>query len=138
MVRGVTVEKLKILVMDDEDIVRNVAGKMLEFLGYQAILARDGEAAVRAFQSEKDAGGSVSAVLLDWHVAAGMGGLEAFRRLRLIDPQVKVILSSGYPERDQEASRIGSGFAAVIAKPYALKNLRDTFDRLGVSSAPEK
>ena len=120
----------KILVMDDEDLIRNVAGKMLEFLGYQAILARNGEEAVRAYQAELDAGSAFHAVLLDWNMAGSMDGPEALRRLRALDPGVRAILSSGYAEAEQRASMQAEGFAGVIAKPYVIKTLQDVLEAL--------
>jgi two-component system, cell cycle sensor histidine kinase and response regulator CckA len=125
----------KILIMDDEEMIRNVAGKMLEFLGYAVATASEGEEALRLYRDEIAAGGSFLAVLLDWHVEKGMDGLETLRRLRQLDPAIKAILSSGYPDQDQQASRLAAGFAAVINKPYELKTLQAVFNRLAGEAA---
>jgi two-component system, cell cycle sensor histidine kinase and response regulator CckA len=120
--------KGKILVMDDEDLVRTVAGKMLEFLGYEAILARNGEEALEIFQAAKTAGQPFDAAILDWLVPDGMDGFKTMEQLRRIDPDAKGILSSGFSEQDQDASKTSAGFTAVIGKPYELKTLRETIE----------
>ncbi|MDB5047485.1 MAG: response regulator with CheY-like receiver, AAA-type ATPase, and DNA-binding domain [Fibrobacteres bacterium] len=114
--------------MDDEDLVRTVAGKMLEFLGYEAILARNGEDAVQLYQTHKDSGRPFDAAILDWLVPDGMDGFKTMEQLRRIDPEAKGILSSGYSEQDQDASKSAAGFTAVIGKPYELKTLRETIE----------
>lgn len=126
--------KGKILVMDDEDLVRTVAGKMLEFLGYEAVLARNGEEAVEIFRSHRDAGHPFDAAILDWQVPDGMNGFKTMEQLRNIDPEAKGILSSGYSDQDQDATSVAAGFVAVIGKPYEMKTLRATIEQvLGLS-----
>ena len=127
--------KSKILIMDDEDLVRAVVGKMLEFLGYQGVMSRSGEEAVALYQSHQAAGHPFDAVILDWMVPAGMDGFKTMERLLALDPNAKGILSSGYPEQDSDA-RTAAGFADVIGKPYEIKTLRETLERvLGTSLA---
>ena len=103
---------------------------MLEHLGYQAIVAGNGETALRAYQAEIAAGGTIFAVLLDWRLGAGMDGMETLRRLRTLNPRIKAILSSGYPAKDQVDSGASAGFSGVIAKPYEMKTLAEAFARL--------
>jgi CheY-like chemotaxis protein len=122
--------KGKILVMDDEDLVRTVAGKMLEFLGYEAVLARNGEEALELFQAHKRDGHPFDAAILDWLVPDGMDGFKTMEQLRLVDPEAKGILSSGFSEQDQDASKTSAGFVAVIGKPYELKTLRETIEQV--------
>jgi two-component system cell cycle sensor histidine kinase/response regulator CckA len=121
--------KGKILIMDDEDLVRAVVGKMLEFLGYQGVMSRSGEEAVALYQTHQEAGQPFDAVILDWMVPAGMDGFKTMERLLALDPNAKGILSSGYPEQDSEA-RIAAGFSDVIGKPYEIKTLRETLERV--------
>lgn len=123
--------------MDDEDLVRTVAGKMLEFLGYEAILARNGEEAVALYGSHRDSGSPFDAAILDWMVPDGMDGFKTMEELRRIDPDAKGILSSGFSEQDQDATKSAAGFTAVIGKPYELKTLRETIENvLSGSGAP--
>jgi two-component system cell cycle sensor histidine kinase/response regulator CckA len=119
----------KILIMDDEDLVRAVAGKMLEFLGYEAVTARSGEEAISLYQSHRTSGKPFDAVILDWMVPAGLDGFKTMERLRAMDAEAKGILSSGYPEQNAE-TRITAGFTDVIGKPYEIKTLRETLERV--------
>jgi two-component system cell cycle sensor histidine kinase/response regulator CckA len=115
--------KGKILVMDDEELVRTVAGKMLEFLGYQAVLARNGEEAINLYQVHRDNGQPFDAVILDWLVPDGMDGVQTMESLLRIDPTAKGILSSGFGEQDRDGHKISAGFSGNISKPYELKTL---------------
>lgn len=127
--------KRKILIMDDEDMVRGVAGKMLEFLGYEAVPARDGEEAIALYASHGASGRPIDAVILDWLMPDGMDGFKVMERLRSLDPNAKGLLSSGYPDQDAEA-RAAAGFAGVIGKPYEIKTLKRTLDGiLGIAPA---
>jgi PAS domain S-box-containing protein len=115
--------KGKILVMDDEAIVREVLGKMLLALGYEVKFAEDGAGAIEFFSQSEESGDPFAAVILDLTVPGGMGGKEAMARLRKIDPQVKAIVSSGYSDDPIMADCQKYGFAAVIAKPYRISGL---------------
>ncbi|MEO7425764.1 MAG: response regulator [Fibrobacteria bacterium] len=119
-----------VLVMDDEELIRKVAGKMLEFLGYQVILARDGEEAIELCRARHPAQAPILAAILDWHIPCGMDGLETWRRLHALDPALHGILSSGESAADQEGSRARAGLTAVMSKPYELNTLRETLERL--------
>lgn len=121
--------KGKILIMDDEELVRSVAGKMLEFLGYQVQSARNGEEALTLYQSHKSAGQPFDAVILDWLVPDGMDGFKTMERLRAMDPEAKGILSSGYPDQDV-GMRTAAGFSGIIGKPYELKTLKETMEKV--------
>lgn len=121
--------KGRILIVDDEDLVRAVAGKMLEFLGYEAVMARSGEEAISLYESNRASGQRFDAVILDWMVPGGMDGFKTMERLRALDPEAKGILSSGYPEQDAEP-RIAAGFTDMIGKPYEIKTLRETLERV--------
>jgi CheY-like chemotaxis protein len=123
------VAKGKILIMDDEDLVRSVAAKMLEFLGYQVQSARNGEEALTLYHSHKSAGQPFDAVILDWMVPEGMDGFKTMERLRAMDPDAKGILSSGYPDQDAE-TRTAAGFSGIIGKPYELKTLKETMEKV--------
>jgi CheY-like chemotaxis protein len=126
--------KGKILVMDDEDLVRNVAGKMLEFLGYMVVLSREGQEAVRLYESHRSSGSPFDAVILDLAVPDGMGGRETLAELLRIDPNVKAIISSGYGDA-APAGTASEGQVAAIGKPYELKKLGEVLDRV-LSGSP--
>ena len=113
----------RILVMDDEEMVRDVTVSMLDTIGYQACGARDGSEAIEAYIEAMKEGNPFDAVILDLIVPGSMGGKEAVRKLLDIDPEAKVIVSSGY-SHDPILSRYKDyGFSGVIAKPYQIGEL---------------
>jgi signal transduction histidine kinase/ActR/RegA family two-component response regulator len=119
----------RLLVMDDEDTVRHLAVRLLKPLGYEVIEARDGEEAVARYAEAQTTGRPFDAVLMDLTIPGGMGGLEALRRLRQLDPRVVAVVSSGYSNDPVMASFAEHGFKDVLAKPYVADELRDTLRR---------
>jgi two-component system, cell cycle sensor histidine kinase and response regulator CckA len=113
----------KILVMDDEDMVREVLGRMLVSLGYEAEFATDGGEAIELFVQAQGPEQPFAAVILDLTVPGGMGGKETMARLLEIDPQVKAIVSSGYSDDPIMADFQKYGFNGVIVKPYRISEL---------------
>ena len=86
----------RILVMDDERLVRQLLARMLARLGCEAVGAQDGAEASRLYQEARAAGRPFAAVIMDLTVPGGMGGKEAIGLLRARDPGVRAIVSSGY------------------------------------------
>ncbi len=127
------VGKNKILVMDDEDTVRKVAGRMLKRIGCKNIeFAIDGAEAIRLYSEAMKEDKPFDAVILDLTIPGGMGGKEAIKELLKIDPEVKVIVSSGYSSELAIAEYKQYGFSGVVAKPYILDQLRQALhDVLG-------
>ncbi len=122
--------KGKILLMDDEEILRKVAGALLTRLGYQVSMAKDGAEALQLYREAMAANAPFAAVILDLTVPAAMGGEECLRRLKEIDPGVKAIVSSGYFNDPIMAEFKQYGFQGVIAKPYQLQELSETLARV--------
>lgn len=115
----------KILVMDDEELIRNVSTAMLRQLGYEAHPANDGEEAItRYLQAQKD-GQPFDLVIMDLTVPGGMGGKEAMAHLRQIDPKVRAVVSSGYANDPIMANFREYGFCGVAPKPFSLQELSD-------------
>ncbi len=114
----------KVLVMDDEEIVRDAAGSMLRELGYDAAFARDGSEAIDLFRKTVEAGGRFDAIIMDLTIPGGMGGKEAVTRLLALDPALKVIASSGYSNDPIMADYKKYGFSAIVPKPYEIEDLR--------------
>jgi CheY-like chemotaxis protein len=110
-----------VLLVDDEDTIREVGGELLEAMGYTVLLAEDGIKALETYQENQ---GDIDVVLLDM-VMPNMGGGEAYDRLREIDPDVKVLLSSGF-SIDGEATKIlARGCDGFIQKPFTMKDLSE-------------
>ncbi|GAB4486120.1 MAG: hypothetical protein OHK006_13470 [Thermodesulfovibrionales bacterium] len=116
--------KGRVLVMDDEEMVRNVAGEMIRALGHEAETAADGREALELFVQARDKGTPFDIVVLDLTVKGGMGGEETMRRLREIDPGVVAVVSSGYADSPVMANYRDYGFSAVLDKPYQVANLK--------------
>ncbi len=113
----------RILVMDDEELVREVAGEMLISLGYEVSFAKDGSEAISMYQGAGQNGGDYDLVILDLTVPGGIGGKETVVKLIEIDPEVRAIASSGYSHNPVMSDFKMHGFLGVIAKPYKLKEL---------------
>jgi CheY-like chemotaxis protein len=120
-----TTRSARILVMDDEQIVRNVARELLAVLGHDVALADRGESAVEAYRAAQAAGRPFDAVILDLTIRGGMGGVEALARLRAIDPTVKAVASSGYSDESAASRFREQGFMAFLQKPYNLRRLQE-------------
>jgi PAS domain S-box-containing protein len=110
----------RVLVMDDEPMVRDLAAEILTSNGYTVECARDGCEAVEIFRRATLAGAPFDAVIMDLTVAGGMGGREALPHLREIDPHVRAIVSSGYSNDPIMANYHEHGFRAVLVKPYTV------------------
>jgi len=116
--------KGKILLMDDEEIVREVVGEMLKEMGYTVKFAKEGSEAVELYHKAKGAGAPFEAVILDVTVKAGMGGKETLKCLLEIDPDVKAFVSSGYSNEPIMLEYQKYGFIGAIAKPFSIETLK--------------
>jgi PAS domain S-box-containing protein len=113
----------KILVMDDDEMVLEVIGTMLERLGYHVNFACNGEQALEKYIQAQESGDPYDAVIMDLIIPIGMGGREAMELLHAIDPQARVIISSGYSNNSVMTDYASYGFCDVIVKPYRLSDL---------------
>ena len=120
----------KILAMDDEEMIRNIIKLMLHQMGYEVELAKDGMEAIGLYQQALEAGEPFDAVILDLTVPGSMGGKEAIARLHEIDANVKAIVTSGYSVDPVMSSYEKYGFCAVVEKPYNLKKLGATLNKV--------
>ncbi len=115
----------KVLLVDDEEMVRDIGCEMLKELGFTTITANDGEEAVEIFQSIPD----IRYVVLDLTMPT-MDGEQCFRHLKLLKPEVTVIMSSGYNEQEVSQKFMGKGIAGFVQKPYTVGMLKDAFRSL--------
>ncbi len=128
----------KVLFMDDDDDIRDLAGAILGLLGYEPTMTCEGTETVAAYQHAHAEGEPFTAVILDLTIPGGMGGKETMRRLREIDPNVRAIVSSGYSNDAVIADYRSHGFMAMVAKPYRMEDLARVLNEAitGVAVAP--
>ncbi|WP_020675656.1 PAS domain S-box protein [Geopsychrobacter electrodiphilus] len=110
----------KVLLVDDEETVRGIGSDMLQELGFAVVTATDGRDALVKFKENPD----TICVVLDLTMPH-MDGEQCFRELKKLNPQIKVIMSSGYNEQEVTQKFIGKGLAGFIQKPYKLSTLRE-------------
>lgn len=128
-VRGQT-RKGKILIMDDEAMVRDVARAMITTLRHEVACAEHGEEAVMMYLQARQQGAPFDIVILDLTIRGGMGGEETIKKLLQIDPEVKAVVSSGYADDSVIADYQSYGFCATLNKPYTMKALSNTLEAL--------
>ncbi len=112
-----------VLLMDDEELVRTVAGEMLKALGYEVRFAVDGDEAIDRYRNAQESGKRFDAVILDLTIPGGMGGKETLRRILELDDKVRAIVSSGYSEDPVMSEYSEHGFAGVLSKPYNVRQM---------------
>ena len=120
----------RILVMDDEEIVRDVVKGMLEHLGHHTICAADGEQAVEKYKRAKNSDAPIDLIIMDLTIPRGMGGKEAVKEILAINPEAKVLVSSGYSTDPIMANYREYGFSGAMAKPYQLEDLMKIIDQI--------
>lgn len=118
----------KVLVMDDEKLVRHVLSGMLQVLGYEAVCVKDGVEAVAAYTESMGQEAPFDIVIMDLTIPGGQGGLETIKRLREIDPEVKAVVSSGYSNNPVMADYKKYGFQGVVTKPYNIAKLGEVIN----------
>ena len=109
-----------ILMVDDEEAIRRMVSDFLEQLGYQVICAANGEEALKKYNRNRD---QVDLVILDLGMP-GMGGNKCLKKLLALNPDLKVLIASGYSANGKVADTINEGAAEYLAKPFRLGNLQ--------------
>ena len=122
--------KGRILVMDDEEEIQEVLGKMLEHLGFEVDFSSDGEKALSAYASAFQQGFPYVAAILDLTIPGGMGGKETLRQIKTLHPDAAVIVSSGYSNDPVMARFQQFGFSGVIGKPYNILDLSKVLSQI--------
>jgi CheY-like chemotaxis protein/anti-sigma regulatory factor (Ser/Thr protein kinase) len=112
-----------ILVMDDDEMVRELADITLKRFGYEVVCCDNGAAAVSLYRTTREEGVPFSLVIMDLTIPGGMGGIEAARQILAFDPEAKLIVSSGYSDDPVMASFADYGFCAALEKPYNVEEI---------------
>jgi signal transduction histidine kinase/CheY-like chemotaxis protein len=120
----------RVLVMDDEEGVREVLGQTLEEMGHSAEMAEDGLKAIGIYEKAQSLGRPFDVVLLDLTIREGMGGQEAIQALLEIDPDVKAIAMSGYIDSPVILEPGRHGFKAALEKPFDAGKLQEILSRV--------
>ena len=122
--------KCKVLIMDDDELVRRTLGRVLEQLGCQVVQANGGEEALALYDLHCDNNEPFEITILDLTIPGGMGGIETMQALRKRNPSAKIIVSSGYAVGDAFIDHEAAGFDGSIIKPYRITTVRDTLVKL--------
>jgi PAS domain S-box-containing protein len=120
----------RIMVMDDDGMIRDIAKRVLEHLGYTSVLAADGQEALRLYQEHREAGTPIDLIIMDLTIPGGMGGKETIKELLAIDPHAKVIVASGYSNDPVMANYRDYGFAAMLSKPFDVQELTTEIEKV--------
>ena len=119
----------KVLWMDDEGAIREIGKDLLQYLGYEADVACDGQEAIDMYKAAL-ATEPYYAVIFDLTVPGGMGGAEAFQKIRGLDPDVRGVVCSGYSNDPVMANYVDHGFTAVLPKPFKLDMLKKVLEEI--------
>ncbi|HEY2139421.1 MAG TPA: response regulator [Chthoniobacterales bacterium] len=119
----------RILVMDDEEAIRELTSQLLGTLGYEVTAVPDGLEAVRLYERSLRKGEHFQAVILDATVRGGMGGVATIERLRSMDPQVNAIICSGYSDEAALSEFLAYGFRGALPKPFTRSELADALQQ---------
>jgi PAS domain S-box-containing protein len=126
----------RILIMDDDTIVRTVVETLLRKTGYTPVSVANGTEAIDAYVKAREQGQPFSAAIMDLTIPGGMGGKETVKRIREIDPGAKVIAFSGYSNDPIYQNYRGFGFDGVLSKPFSIEDFMRTLQ--GVLKPPAK
>ena len=120
----------RVLVVDDEGIVRRSVGEVLKRLGYEVGAAKDGREGIELYEKSMEEGRPFDVVIMDLTIPGELGGKKTVGRLRELDAGAKVIVSSGYSD-DPVMSRFKEyGFDGVLVKPYKVVDLATELQRV--------
>ena len=115
--------------MDDEEMIRNLVYEMLSRRGYEVVSAEDGEKALQLYQEAAANGRPIDLIIMDLTIPGGMGGKDAVKEIHKIDPEAKVIVSSGYSNDPVMANFSEYGFYAALVKPFQMRELMEVIGK---------
>lgn len=116
-----------ILLADDDEVIRNMGRDILHILGYNVLLANDGEDTIHVYEQHRN---EIAVVILDWHMP-GLSGMEILQKLWSINGDVKVVVATGLGmPREMESEKISNHRVSLLQKPYLVKDLQNELSRL--------
>lgn len=113
----------KILVMDDEKYIRQLISEILKVYNHEIVAVERGEEALQSYQKAMEQGKPFDLVILDLTIKGGMGGIDTYSKLRELNPQVKVILTTGYADNIITENYDKLGLKHVLQKPFSVEEL---------------
>jgi CheY-like chemotaxis protein len=123
-------DRQRVLIMDDDESIRELTSQLLGTLGYDVTAVPDGAEAIRAYERALRAGERFQAVILDATVRGGLGGVPTIERLRNLDPDVTAVICSGYSDEGALTEFLSYGFRAALPKPFTRTELGDVLQRV--------
>jgi CheY-like chemotaxis protein len=118
-----------ILIMDDEEHIRNIIKKMLEKFGYTVVSTDNGQEALTLYQARLDQKNPFGLVILDLIVPSGMGGKETSEKILALDPQARILAASGDGADPVMADPAAFGLAGILPKPFRLAELKQIVEQ---------
>jgi len=125
-----TNHKGNILVMDDEELIRNLSSELLRLLGYQVSTCCDGDEAIETYRTAMELNRPFSAAIMDLSIPGGMGGKDAAQGILALDAKARLIVSSGYCDDPVMADFEKYGFIAAVSKPYTVDKIIKTLESI--------
>ncbi|MGE5342469.1 MAG: response regulator [Candidatus Omnitrophota bacterium] len=122
--------KGKVLIMDDEEFIREIAKELFETLGYAAASVENGEDVLDAYRQAMESGNPFTFVVLDMFIPGRMGGKECIKELLALDPNAKAVISSGYLNDPAMIDYPHYGFCGALPKPYLIKDLKGLLEKI--------
>jgi signal transduction histidine kinase/ActR/RegA family two-component response regulator len=120
----------RVLLVDDEEIIRRAAGEALTRMGYEVRFAEEGAHGIELYKEAMNASKPFDAVIMDLTIPGGIGGKEALEKLLQIDPRAKILAWSGYSNDPVMSNFRKYGFCGVITKPYRIEELGELLSRV--------
>lgn len=111
-------------------MIRDLSKNIFTYLGFEVLLAENGETAIEIYQQSLAGPDDIDLIIMDLTIPGGMGGKEAVEKVLELNPEAKVVVSSGYSNDPILAHYQDFGFKAALVKPYELKELSKTIQKV--------